>query len=427
MLFDTSTSLVLVGSPLITLFTVTTPTPSLSTPMLALASSTWVASPSITVLPSAPTTVPPAPTTAAQPSMNAIIPVAAALLGTLVICRRRKENKTGEADGNNRTQNGQEEISFKTFESGKLPTSRREQATYRTEDGVSVQYDVPRHTELFASNELRHPGSTSRGSPSLTVDSIGPCSIAPQSPEPQSEAHSSINPHSNLQKAITTEGFYDNPTELEHRPKLYYTLEDPDKHPPRPQNPLSQTLDQTGSSIDETKQKTNIYHVLETTERDPETGNRYHILEEQMRAQVDQSPNMESTCPMLGCEAEGKDLKAWWLKEMVSASKHRFREILREDIIVSDELGSGAFGTVYKAQWNFPGGKLGVAVKVMKPSIAQGQRSSSSRMAAVMGQFFHPNVVKLHGVVTVGEPPMIVLELMPRGDLSSFLRNYHTK
>ena len=45
-----------------------------------------------------------------------------------------------------------------------------------------------------------------------------------------------------------------------------------------------------------------------------------------------------------------------------------------------------------------------MAVKVMKPSIAQGAKVKFIQEAAVMGQFFHPNVVKLHGVVTVGEP-----------------------
>jgi serine/threonine protein kinase len=42
--------------------------------------------------------------------------------------------------------------------------------------------------------------------------------------------------------------------------------------------------------------------------------------------------------------------------------------------------------------------------------------------AAIMGQFAHPNVVRLNGVVTVGEPTMIVLEYMPRGDLKTYLQ-----
>ena len=40
--------------------------------------------------------------------------------------------------------------------------------------------------------------------------------------------------------------------------------------------------------------------------------------------------------------------------------------------------------------------------------------------AAIMCQFDHQNVIKLHGVVTEA-PIMIVLEYMPRGDLRNML------
>ena len=40
--------------------------------------------------------------------------------------------------------------------------------------------------------------------------------------------------------------------------------------------------------------------------------------------------------------------------------------------------------------------------------------------AAIMCQFDHQNVIKLHGVVTEA-PIMIVLEFMPRGDLKNML------
>ena len=43
------------------------------------------------------------------------------------------------------------------------------------------------------------------------------------------------------------------------------------------------------------------------------------------------------------------------------------------------------------------------------------------REAAIMGQFLHDNIVKLHGVVTEEENMMIVLEYMPKGDLSEIL------
>ena len=39
-----------------------------------------------------------------------------------------------------------------------------------------------------------------------------------------------------------------------------------------------------------------------------------------------------------------------------------------------------------------------------------------------MGQFNHPNVVTLHGVVTHVEPIMIVMEFMENGSLYYYLR-----
>ena len=45
-----------------------------------------------------------------------------------------------------------------------------------------------------------------------------------------------------------------------------------------------------------------------------------------------------------------------------------------------------------------------MAIKTLNPSASEGDRIKFLQEAAIMGQFFHPNVVKLHGVVTVGEP-----------------------
>ena len=44
--------------------------------------------------------------------------------------------------------------------------------------------------------------------------------------------------------------------------------------------------------------------------------------------------------------------------------------------------------------------------------------------AAIMCQFDHQNVIKLHGVVTE-TPIMIVLEYVAYGDLKEFLMNLH--
>lgn len=67
-------------------------------------------------------------------------------------------------------------------------------------------------------------------------------------------------------------------------------------------------------------------------------------------------------------------------------------------------LGEGHFGTVHKGSWDVPGAKLDIAVKTLKPDSSEEDRVMFLREAAIMGQFLHPNVVKLQGVVTVGEP-----------------------
>uniref|UniRef100_A0A674PLS7 Ephrin type-A receptor 7 n=1 Tax=Takifugu rubripes TaxID=31033 RepID=A0A674PLS7_TAKRU len=44
--------------------------------------------------------------------------------------------------------------------------------------------------------------------------------------------------------------------------------------------------------------------------------------------------------------------------------------------------------------------------------------------ASIMGQFDHPNVIHLEGVVTRGKPVMIVIEYMENGSLDAFLRKH---
>ena len=73
-------------------------------------------------------------------------------------------------------------------------------------------------------------------------------------------------------------------------------------------------------------------------------------------------------------------------------------------------LGSGAFGTVNKGLWQSPGGAIEVAIKTIQGSNEE-EKVKFLQEAAIMGQFRHPNVVKLMGVVTVGEP-VSILRLM---------------
>ena len=45
-----------------------------------------------------------------------------------------------------------------------------------------------------------------------------------------------------------------------------------------------------------------------------------------------------------------------------------------------------------------------MAVKTLKPGSSENDRVRFLQEAAIMGQFSHPYVVKLYGVVTVGDP-----------------------
>ena len=68
------------------------------------------------------------------------------------------------------------------------------------------------------------------------------------------------------------------------------------------------------------------------------------------------------------------------------------------------QLGSGQFGQVCKGAWSIAGASMELAIKTLKSGAPEGEKVKILQEAAIMGQFSHPNVVKLYGVVTVGEP-----------------------
>ena len=72
---------------------------------------------------------------------------------------------------------------------------------------------------------------------------------------------------------------------------------------------------------------------------------------------------------------------------------------------ISGSLGSGQFGVVSLGKWQSgEGDPVDVAVKTLRPSAKETDKVKFLQEAAVNGQFRHPNIVRLHGVVTVGEP-----------------------
>ena len=69
---------------------------------------------------------------------------------------------------------------------------------------------------------------------------------------------------------------------------------------------------------------------------------------------------------------------------------------------VTECLGSGQFGTVHKGVWKCSpnSDSLNVAIKTLKLPAKEEDRVKFLQEGAIMGQFRHPNVVKLHGIVT---------------------------
>ncbi|XP_065833056.1 ephrin type-A receptor 4-A-like isoform X2 [Oscarella lobularis] len=103
----------------------------------------------------------------------------------------------------------------------------------------------------------------------------------------------------------------------------------------------------------------------------------------------------------------------------------KMSKIDRKSVVMGKELGSGEFGVVALGKWSpvTHRGKepIAVAVKTLSSSSTREDRVKFLREAAIMGQFRHKNVVALYGVVTVGEPILLVLELVENGDLKDWL------
>ena len=85
-------------------------------------------------------------------------------------------------------------------------------------------------------------------------------------------------------------------------------------------------------------------------------------------------------------------------------------------------LGSGQFGKVHQGEWTVPGAKVkvDVAVKTLQETNATEDKVKFLQEAAIMGQFSHPNVVELYGVITQGEPVSLLLTVTNNFSFYSF-------
>ena len=107
-------------------------------------------------------------------------------------------------------------------------------------------------------------------------------------------------------------------------------------------------------------------------------------------------------------------------------------ELPRRSLNITTKLGEGAFGTVHCAQFKPPRDtttvdgtaaflSFAVAVKMLQEDTATAE-DDFKREAAISAQFHHAHVVGLLGVVTRGQPRLLVLQLCSRGALDSLLK-----
>lgn len=95
-------------------------------------------------------------------------------------------------------------------------------------------------------------------------------------------------------------------------------------------------------------------------------------------------------------------------------------EIERSDVILKNVLGNGTFGMVYNG--TIASRNIDCAIKTVNADATVNNCLDFLNEASVMKAFNDAHhVIKLLGVVSRGVPPLVVMELMARGDLKSYL------
>ncbi|XP_008551856.1 insulin receptor-related protein [Microplitis demolitor] len=95
-------------------------------------------------------------------------------------------------------------------------------------------------------------------------------------------------------------------------------------------------------------------------------------------------------------------------------------EVSRDNLVIGGPLGNGNFGRVFRGKLN---GVQDVAIKtITEKNYTEEERHEFLNEASVMKQFTTYHIVKLVGVISEGDPPYVIMELMEKGDLKSYLR-----
>ncbi|XP_034183962.1 insulin receptor [Osmia lignaria lignaria] len=94
-------------------------------------------------------------------------------------------------------------------------------------------------------------------------------------------------------------------------------------------------------------------------------------------------------------------------------------EVPRESVEILEELGLGNFGMVYRGIFDKT---TSVAIKTISKTASQREKNEFLNEASVMKNFSTYHIIKLIGVVSIENPPFVIMELMENGDLKTYLR-----
>ncbi|XP_060777616.1 ephrin type-B receptor 5 isoform X2 [Neoarius graeffei] len=105
------------------------------------------------------------------------------------------------------------------------------------------------------------------------------------------------------------------------------------------------------------------------------------------------------------------------------AVKEFAREIDPAHLKIEEVIGAAQFGEVSRGRYRPLGRReVLVVVKTLRWGVTERERGVFLSEAGVLGQFDHPNVLKLEGVITHTPPERIIMEFMENGPLDAFLR-----